>query len=107
MKDELLELINVFIDEYERKRSNSIEPKRNGYWDEKATQMKQVRSILEAHFALTEQDRKEAVEWIEGILPYGEPDNEIKLPRYIKTILRALGEGQSSELWGKERKNEG
>jgi len=51
-----------------------------------------IRSILIRHFSISEQERKEAREWIDGVL-HDEPGmNMMDIPRPIKTILRALGE---------------
>lgn len=53
-KDKLLELINVIIESYEGEYDNATEAKWNLYWGEKVQQLKQIKSIIEFHFSMTE-----------------------------------------------------
>ena len=52
----------------------------------------EVIKILNLHFSTTEEERKEAVEWVNWVLK-DEPEINIgNIPQPIKTVLRALGE---------------
>jgi len=63
---------------------------------------KQIRSILEAHFSITPEERKGAIDFLKMSIEMGkiqgEPEEDKahhRLASYIyKIILRALGEGR-------------
>lgn len=94
-KDELLELINVFIESYEGEYDNATEAKWNSYWGEKVQQLRQIRSIIEQRFSVSDEERREAKKWLKFHIGFG-----IKFhigfgactsDKEYQTILKALG----------------